>query len=89
MERTQTGVAVAADEASRGEPFDRADDDQIAERLRWTPKQRLDYLLDMLAFEERARRATATRCCSPPDSSAGKRWRAAGSTPTCGGGRGT
>ena len=33
------------------------DEDQIAERLRWTPKQRLDYLLDMLAFEERARRA--------------------------------
>ena len=36
---------------------DHADDDQIVERLRWTPKQRLDYLLDMLAFEERARRA--------------------------------
>jgi hypothetical protein len=32
-------------------------DDQIAERLTWTPKQRLDYLLDMLAFEERARGA--------------------------------
>jgi hypothetical protein len=33
------------------------DVDQIVERLRWTPKQRLDYLLDMLAFEERARHA--------------------------------
>jgi len=32
-------------------------DDQIAERLAWTPRQRLDYLLDMLAFEARARRA--------------------------------
>jgi hypothetical protein len=37
--------------------IDHTDDDQIAERLRWTPKQRLDYLLDMLEFEERARRA--------------------------------
>ncbi len=33
------------------------DVDQIVERLQWTPKQRLDYLLDMLAFEERARHA--------------------------------
>jgi hypothetical protein len=37
--------------------LDEADRKQIAERLRWTPKQRLEYLLDMLAFEERARRA--------------------------------
>ena len=35
--------------------------DQIRERLRWTPQQRLDYLLDMLAFEERARRARRVR----------------------------
>ena len=34
-----------------------AEDDQIGERLGWTPKQRLQYLLDMLAFEERAHRA--------------------------------
>jgi transcriptional regulator with XRE-family HTH domain len=27
---------------------------QIAERLAWTPKQRLAYLTDMVAFEERA-----------------------------------
>ena len=51
MERMQS--PEAGDESSP--PL--ADDDQIAERLRWTPKQRLDYLLDMLAFEERARRA--------------------------------
>jgi len=31
--------------------------DQIVERLSWTPKQRLTYLVDMLAFEERARGA--------------------------------
>lgn len=45
-------ASVAADEV---------DVDQIIERLQWTPRQRLDYLLDMLAFEERARRA---RCVS-------------------------
>lgn len=37
------------------------DRDQIRERLRWTPKQRLDYLLDMLAFEGRARQARRVR----------------------------
>ena len=31
-----------------------ADLDQIVERLAWTPRERLQYLLDMLAFEERA-----------------------------------
>ncbi len=31
--------------------------DQIVERLAWTPSERLRYLLDMLAFEERAHRA--------------------------------
>jgi hypothetical protein len=36
---------------------DAADRDQLAERLRWTPKQRLAYLVDMIAFEERAHRA--------------------------------
>jgi hypothetical protein len=30
---------------------------QIAERLRWSPRERLQYLLDMLAFEALARRA--------------------------------
>jgi len=34
------------------------DEGQIAERLTWTPRERLQYLLDMLAFEDRARRAT-------------------------------
>ncbi|MBI4486756.1 MAG: helix-turn-helix transcriptional regulator [Acidobacteria bacterium] len=33
------------------------DRDQIAERLRWTPVERLRYLCDMLAFEDRAHRA--------------------------------
>jgi hypothetical protein len=36
---------------------DGSDRDQIVERLGWTPRQRLDYLLDMLAFEDRAHRA--------------------------------
>jgi len=31
--------------------------DQIVERLGWSPEERLHYLLDMLAFEERARNA--------------------------------
>jgi len=36
-----------------------ADDvDQIVERLQWTPRERLRYLLEMLAFEERAHAAT-------------------------------
>ena len=30
--------------------------DQITERLRWTPRQRLHYLLDMLEFEDKAHR---------------------------------
>jgi hypothetical protein len=34
---------------------DDSDREQIVERLGWTPKQRLNYLLDMLAFEERAK----------------------------------
>ena len=33
------------------------DHDQIAERLRWAPIERLRYLADMIAFEERARAA--------------------------------
>lgn len=37
-------------------PGDR-DRGQIVERLRWPPADRLDYLLDMLAFEEQAHRA--------------------------------
>lgn len=37
-------------------PGDR-DRGQIVERLRWSPGDRLDYLLDMLAFEEQAHRA--------------------------------
>jgi hypothetical protein len=37
--------------------IDDSDRDQIAERLSWKPKQRLAYLVDMVAFEERAHRA--------------------------------
>jgi hypothetical protein len=37
--------------------LDSVDADQIAERLSWTPSQRLRYLLDMLDFEDRARHA--------------------------------
>ena len=33
------------------------DFDQLTERLRWTPLERLEYLTDMVAFEGRARRA--------------------------------
>jgi transcriptional regulator with XRE-family HTH domain len=33
------------------------DRDQLRERLQWSPAERLRYLVDMLAFEERARRA--------------------------------
>jgi transcriptional regulator with XRE-family HTH domain len=33
------------------------DRDQIVERLGWMPRQRLNYLRDMVAFERRARRA--------------------------------
>jgi hypothetical protein len=37
-----------------GQPTMSDDLDQIVERLTWTPRERLQYLLDMLAFEERA-----------------------------------
>lgn len=33
------------------------DRDQLSERLRWTPLERLRYLTDMVEFERRARRA--------------------------------
>lgn len=56
------GMAKAEPIASRPESSELPDStdgdrDQIAERLCWTPKQRLEYLTDMVAFEERARRA--------------------------------
>ena len=38
-------------------PASELDASQIAERLRWTPQERLDYLLEMLDFEERAHSA--------------------------------
>lgn len=39
------------------EDDDAVDLDQIIERLSWSPAERLRYLLDMLAFEERASKA--------------------------------
>ena len=42
--------------------------DQIVERLTWTPRERLQYLLDMLAFEEKARLAVISSE-APPSSS--------------------
>ncbi|MEO6194916.1 MAG: hypothetical protein ABIS20_18020 [Thermoanaerobaculia bacterium] len=51
--RSITGASILR---SKGEESAQSDDDrdQIAERLSWTPKQRLEYLVDMVAFEERA-----------------------------------
>lgn len=37
------------------------DRDQLCERLSWSPIERLRYLVDMLAFEERAHRARRIR----------------------------
>ena len=45
------------DEFAGADGFEGIEIDQIVERLAWTPRERLDYLLDMLAFEERAHRA--------------------------------
>jgi len=53
--RTQ-GVESAPDDTA-ALPGAGTDADQIVERLRWTPKQRLAYLLDILDFEARAVRA--------------------------------
>lgn len=57
MEYTlKDGVQLIRDRVSPdAEGF--VDADQIAERLAWTPKQRLDYLVDILDFEARARLA--------------------------------
>lgn len=49
--------AAFSEEPGQPTPFDDSDRAQIAERLAWTPKQRLQYLVDMIAFEERAHRA--------------------------------
>lgn len=53
METEQDAVTAVSE---KGQAAD-VDDDQIAERLSWTPRERLRYLLDMLAFEESARSA--------------------------------
>lgn len=51
MESSEKAVTAVFE---KGQALD-VEDDQIAERLSWTPRERLQYLLDMLAFEERAR----------------------------------
>ena len=46
---------------------DDSDREQILERLSWTPQERLNYLRDMVAFEERAHRARRLRGDEDPD----------------------
>ncbi len=50
-------VEQAPHPAADGEQDQDVEHDQIVERLGWSPRQRLQYLLDMLAFEERAQGA--------------------------------
>jgi len=50
-------LVAMVDEFAGADGFEDVEIDQIVERLGWTPKERLQYLLDMLAFEERARDA--------------------------------
>jgi len=50
-------LAAMVDELGGAESFKDVEIDQIVERLAWTPRERLDFLLDMLGFEERAHRA--------------------------------
>ena len=50
-------LVAMVDEFAGADGFEGVEIDQIVERLAWTPRERLDYLLDMLAFEERAHRA--------------------------------
>ena len=51
---------ASAEHGGSASEADAVDLDQIVERLRWTPAERLRYLLDMLAFEEKAHRAKPT-----------------------------
>jgi len=57
MKRLRDGGTPGTQVRSPNHDDEPVDADQIAERLSWTPKQRLAYLLDMLDFEKRARRA--------------------------------
>jgi len=47
--------------------LDNSDREQILERLSWTPQERLNYLRDMVAFEERAHRARRLRGDKDPE----------------------
>lgn len=49
-----TTTTTPDDEHEEVDPDTRS---QIRERLTWTPAQRLGYLTDMVAFEQRARAA--------------------------------
>jgi hypothetical protein len=51
--------------ASADEPLDDGDRSQISEHLDMTPRERLDRLLDLLAFEERAHQARVVRRLRP------------------------
>ena len=51
------GERETAGDTGAAEDREDVDLDQIIERLSWSPAERLQYLLDMLAFEERARLA--------------------------------
>jgi hypothetical protein len=59
MSRPQPAYDTSRQAPLSGGEYGEEDSDrvQIVERLSWTPKQRLAYLVDMIAFEERARRA--------------------------------
>ena len=57
-------VRVMVEELEGAETSEAVEIDQIVERLGWTPRERLRYLVDMLAFEERARQARPI----PPES---------------------
>lgn len=58
MNRPRSGIVASGPMDERTPETASADDlDLIDERLTWTPRERLQYLLDMLAFEERAHAA--------------------------------
>jgi hypothetical protein len=68
MESSDTTRRVASP-ADAGEPAQ--DLDLIVERLTWTPAERLRHLLEMLAFEERARKARVLGPLRPGKASGG------------------
>ncbi len=57
--------ASTAHSASPDEAVDDGDRGQISEHLDMTPRERLQRLLDLLAFEERAHHARVVRRLRP------------------------